>query len=132
MLAPFLPFVTEEAWSEWQPGSIHREPWPSADELRAVAGADAAPALLAAASEVLEEIRRAKSTAKLPMRAPVTSVAVTGPPARLEVLRAALDDLGAAGYVGEWSLSEDGDGDGSLAISVSLDEAAVAERSQAG
>ena len=68
LFAPFLPFVTEEVWSWWRGGSIHRQTWPSADELRSAAlHADAAeqsvdPAVAEVAAAALAEIRRHKTT----------------------------------------------------------------------
>lgn len=73
LLAPVLPFVTEEAWSWWQPGSIHRAAWPTPSELDAMAGD---PAPLAAATAAIEAVRRAKSEAKVSMRTPLRTLTV--------------------------------------------------------
>jgi valyl-tRNA synthetase len=103
LLAPFLPFVTEEVWSWWQEGSIHRSAWPSADRLREVAGGvddePADPAVLAVAAAVLGEVRKAKSGAKRSMRTDVVSAAVTDTPARLSLLSLAADDVCSAGRI---------------------------------
>uniref|UniRef100_UPI00165D46C0 valine--tRNA ligase n=1 Tax=Actinotalea sp. JY-7885 TaxID=2758576 RepID=UPI00165D46C0 len=34
LLAPVLPFATEEVWSWWREGTVHRAPWPVAGPLR--------------------------------------------------------------------------------------------------
>ena len=103
LLAPFLPFVTEEVWSWWQEGSMHRSAWPSADRLREVAGGvddePADPAVLAVAAAVLGEVRKAKSEAKRSMRTDVVSAAVTDTPARLSLLDLAADDVCSAGRI---------------------------------
>jgi len=98
LLAPVLPFATEEVWSWWHDGSIHRTAWPIPDELKNI-GAQADPAMLAAVGAALAGIRRAKSEAKVGMRADVRSAVVTGRPATLARIRLAVGDLSAAGHI---------------------------------
>jgi valyl-tRNA synthetase len=103
LFAPFLPFVTEEAWSWWQSGSVHAAGWPSGQaELAgpAQAGAEAGnPAVLATAAIILGQIRRAKSEAKVSMRAEAERVVVHAPDAELAL--ASADDLRAAGNIAD-------------------------------
>jgi valyl-tRNA synthetase len=94
LFAPFVPFVTEEVWSWWREGSVHRASWPTLDELQGLAGD---PDVLEAASAVLGEIRRAKSDAKVSMRAEVDRVDLTGDAELIERVRLAEGDLLAAG-----------------------------------
>jgi valyl-tRNA synthetase len=104
LFAPFLAFVTEEVWSWWQTGSVHRVAWPLAEELRGVAG-DGDPLVSTVAAAVLGEIRRAKTTAGASLRADVELVTVRAPSAELAALEAVAADLRAAGRVRELILS---------------------------
>jgi valyl-tRNA synthetase len=115
LFAPFLPFVTEEAWSWWQEGSVHRAAWPSA-----VPGADAGdPAVLATAAAVLGQVRKAKTAAKLSIRAEAARVVVRGPDEA--AVRASESDLRAAGNIADFSFTRAPDG--ALATEVTLAEA---------
>ena len=105
LFAPFLPFVTEEVWSWWQEGSVHRAPWPAAADLRAVA-VDGDAGLLDGAGWALGLVRRAKSDAKASMRAPVASAVVSEGAARLALLQQADSDLRDAGSIASLSFAE--------------------------
>ncbi|MDQ2728226.1 MAG: valine--tRNA ligase [Actinomycetota bacterium] len=99
VLAPFLPFVTEEVWSWWSPsGSVHRAPWPTRSELVDL-GDDGPPQVLAVASDVLARARRAKTEAGRSLKARVASLTMTDSPDRIEWARAAADDIAAAGGI---------------------------------
>jgi valyl-tRNA synthetase len=107
LLAPFLPYVTEEVWSWWQEGSVHRQAWPLPDEHAGAVG-EADPALLEPVAAVLAGIRGAKSAAKVGMRTPVTALRVAASPADVAAARQAEADLRAAGrVVGEVVWQED-------------------------
>ena len=98
LFAPFLPFVTEEVWSWWHDGSIHRAPWPDPAELRQVA-ADTGDLPAEVAATALAAVRKAKSEAKRPLRAPVERLAVADTAPRLAALALVADDLLSAGRV---------------------------------
>jgi valyl-tRNA synthetase len=106
LFAPFLPFVTEEVWSWWQEGSVHRAGWPASDEVAATAaGAD--PGVLRDVSVVLAGIRKAKSEAKTSMRTEVSAATVTGPQDALDRVALVGDDLRAAGRVADLTFAPD-------------------------
>ena len=77
LFAPFMPFVTEEVWSWWQPGSVHVARWPEVGEVGMFAGADTE--VLRVAAEVLGAVRREKTTHKRSMRARVALLVVHAP-----------------------------------------------------
>jgi valyl-tRNA synthetase len=98
LFAPVLPFATEEVWSWWREGSVHRAAWPTAEPLRVAAG-DADAGVVAAAGAALAALRKVKSEAKVSMRTPITAVTLTVPAAARTSVELALTDLRAAGRV---------------------------------
>ncbi len=119
LFAPVLPFVTEEVWSWWQDGSVHRTPWPTADEVRAVAG-DGDVALLDTVSTVLGDIRKAKSDAKASMRTEVTRAEVRGSAEQVAQLRDAHADLSAVGRIATLDLVDGASDEGASELSVTV------------
>ncbi len=94
LLAPFLPYVTEEVWSWWQDGSVHHQAWPVAGD---PAGGD--PQMLTVVAQALAGLRKVKSQAKVSMRTEVTAVEVSALRHHLELLSRAERDLTAAAKV---------------------------------
>jgi valyl-tRNA synthetase len=119
LIAPLMPFVTEEAWSWWKEGSIHRAPWPSAAEWSVAFGRTQGPAAasstgaialaaqrdadagLDAAAAAIGAIRKAKSEAGLSQKARVGRLIIKGRQSELDLLALVLPDVVRAGHVGE-------------------------------
>jgi valyl-tRNA synthetase len=101
LFAPFMPFVTEEVWSWWQDGSVHRATWPEASELLdRIGGADdRAAAALERAALVLGEVRKTKSEAKRKLSTPVARLVVRDTADNLRALQTAEADLRSSGFV---------------------------------
>jgi valyl-tRNA synthetase len=98
LFAPFLPYVTEEVWSWWQEGSVHRAPWPEPAET-ATSAPGAGDGALHAAAAAIAAIRGAKSGARVSMRTPVRQLVVAARHDHLAALEAVLPDIEAAGRV---------------------------------
>jgi valyl-tRNA synthetase len=101
LFAPHLPFVTEEVWSWWQDGSVHRAAWPVSEPLRAAAASRDAAAYDIAA-QVLGAIRKVKSSEQRSMRADVDRVFLIDTAERLALFASVSSDIGRAGRVATW------------------------------
>jgi valyl-tRNA synthetase len=93
MLAPFLPYVTEEVWS-WhyraEGESVHTAAWPEPGEVSA-AGGD--PQVFETAVAVLAQVRGYKTAAHVSLRTPIERITVTGPAGKLALLELSLGDF---------------------------------------
>jgi valyl-tRNA synthetase len=99
LFAPFMPYVTEEVWSWWREGSVHRTSWPMTSELALADGAD--PEVFDVAAAALTAVRKQKALAKVSLRVPVARLVVRDTAERLAKLAPSLEDLREAGNVGE-------------------------------
>ena len=98
LFAPYLPFATEEVWSWWKDGSIHRAPWPAGDELAALVHgvSDDEQQKWSYAREVMGEVRKRRSEAKQPLKVPIVRAVIADAAERLAHLDAIEADLRAA------------------------------------
>jgi valyl-tRNA synthetase len=96
LFAPFLPFVTEEVWSWWQPGSIHKATWPTVAELAFESTASDSEVYKWATEVVLFEVRKRRSEDKQPLKVPITKVAIKADPASLSHMNELEADLKSA------------------------------------
>jgi valyl-tRNA synthetase len=109
LFAPFLPFATEEVWSWWRAGSVHRAAWPAPLVI-----ADGDATMLATVGLALSGIRKAKSEAKVKQRTEVTSATITANELQVTQLKAGLGDLKAAANARDITLDS---GEGELVVS---------------
>jgi len=96
LFAPVIPFATEEVWSWWREGSVHRAPWPVAEPLRTAAG-DTDAGIVGAAGAALAALRKVKSEAKVSMKTEIVRATLEVPAALVANVELALDDVRAAG-----------------------------------
>jgi valyl-tRNA synthetase len=98
LFAPFLPFVSEEVWSWWRPGSVHRAAWPTPEEIvDAIGGEDeAAVQVFTQAQAALGEVRRIKAIGKKPVKAAIDRAVL---PKQFLPLEPAAHDFRAAAHI---------------------------------
>lgn len=119
LLAPFIPFATEEAWSWFNEGSVHTSAWPKESDLSQQIG-DATPNTFGVVSAALIGIRGAKTNAKVSQKTVASRVEVTGPDTDLAELEHASRDVQAVGRITDLVLTH-GSSDRLSIVSVELE-----------
>jgi valyl-tRNA synthetase len=115
LLAPFVPYITEEVWqwayagdSDMKP-SVHTSPWPSLAELATIPEPNAA-GLWATTVEVVDLLRKAKADASKSLAAPLASADIIVKAGNVPALESALDDIKRMLRVGSINVAA-GDGE---------------------
>jgi len=129
LLAPFMPYVTEEVWSwsfagEDRTKSIHTSAWPTTGEFETVPRPEV-DGTFEAAVEVMTKIRGAKTIAQKSLRWPVVTLEIAGAVSARDSLAPVMDDILRAGAVAPDGLAlKDGEApDGErFAVRVTLGE----------
>ena len=105
LFAPFLPFVTEEVWSWWRPGSVHKAAWPTAEEVVAAIGGDDrdAVAVFDQTQLALGEVRRVKALEKRAIKAVIERAVL---PEHFKRLLPASEDFRAAAHIRELDFAD--------------------------
>jgi len=108
LFAPVLVYATEEAWSWWHGAevgdeSVHLSAWPDAASLMPI---NADPGVLDAAGEVLRRARKAKTDARVSMRAELARLRVAGPAPWLDRVRAVAGDVADASRAADLRFDE--------------------------
>jgi valyl-tRNA synthetase len=100
LFAPFLPFVTEEVWSWWRPGSVHNASWPTAAEVVSPIGGHDGDAVqvFTQTRAALGEVRRIKAMEKKAVKAVIDRAVL---PRRFQSLAPASQDFKAAAHITE-------------------------------
>ena len=108
LLAPVLPYITEEVWSwafatETGEPSIHKAPWPGDADFAGIDRPENSDSF-SVAVEALAALNRSKTAAGVGVGRPVKTVTLLGRASSLERLRPVLADVLAAGRVSEHRL----------------------------
>jgi valyl-tRNA synthetase len=108
LFAPYLPFVTEEVWSWWQPGSVHKASWPTPEEVVAPIGGEdgAAVTVFTQTQLALGEIRRIKALGKRPVKAVIERAVL---PTHFHSLEPASRDFRAAAHIRDLTFGQVGE-----------------------
>ncbi|MBI4557128.1 MAG: valine--tRNA ligase [Candidatus Hydrogenedentes bacterium] len=125
MLAPYLPYLTEEVW-HWcyaedpdMHASVHRSLWPTLDEFNAISEPQH-PNTFPLTVAVLDAVRKSKAEANLSMKAEVKQVTVTAKANEVAALRQIAADIQGMLHIQSLELSEGEPGTGLAAVNTAL------------